>query len=566
MRNGDIKTEKKEETMNKIVECVPNFSEGRNPEIIKAITDEIEKVSGVMLLDVDPGKDTNRTVVTFAGNPEAVEEAAFQAIKKASELIDMSKHKGEHPRMGATDVCPFVPVSGISIEECVEIADRLGKRVAEELKIPVYLYEYAAKDEKRRSLAYIREGEYEALPEKLKNPEYKPDYGDAVFNDKAGATVIGVREFLIAYNVNLNTRNVKLARKIANRIREKGRTVKDKKTGEKKVIPGTLKSVRAVGWYIDEYNMAQISVNLLNYKITPLYRVFEESDKFAREFGVRVTGSELVGLIPLDAMLETGRHFLKLQGVSTGVSERELVRVAIQSLGLEELGEFNPEHKIIEYRIKKKGELASMNIYDFVDELASDSPAPGGGSVSALNAALSSGLSAMVGNLTYSKKDYKDVREKMIEISEKGQKLKDFFIDAIDKDTDAFNEIMDAFSLPKKTDEERQARNKAIEDATKKATLVPFSVLENILKAAELSLEVSKFGNKNSLSDSGVAGLTAYAGALGALYNVLINLQSIEDQGFKKDLTKKSLSIIKDIIKITDEIKEIMFKEFGIEI
>ncbi len=566
MGNGDIKTGKKEETMNKIVECVPNFSEGRNPEIIKAITDEIEKVSGVMLLDVDPGKDTNRTVVTFAGSPEGVEEAAFQAIKKASELIDMSKHKGEHPRMGATDVCPFVPVSGITIEECVEIANRLGKRVGEELNIPVYLYEYAAKDEKRKSLAYIREGEYEALEEKLKNPEFKPDYGEPVFNSKAGATVIGVREFLIAYNVNLNTRNVKIARKIANRIREKGRKVKDKKTGEKKQIPGTLKATRAVGWYIDEYNMAQISVNLLNYKITPLYRVFEEADKFAREFGVRVTGSELVGLIPLDAMLEVGRHFLKLQGVSTGVSERELVRVAIQSLGLEELGEFNPEHKIIEYRIKQKGKLASMNLYDFADELASDSPAPGGGSVSALNAALSAGLSAMVGNLTYSKKDYKDVREKMIEISEKGQKLKDFFIDAIDKDTDAFNEIMDAFSLPKKTDEEKEIRNKAIEDATKKATLVPFSVLESLLQTAELALEVSKYGNKNSLSDSGVAGLTAYAGSLGALYNVLINLQSIEDEEFKKDLTEKSLKIIKDILKITEEVKEIMFKEFGIEV
>lgn len=550
--------------MRKIVECVPNFSEGRDIAVIDRITGEIKKVPGVELLDVDPGKDTNRTVVTLAGDPDGVLEAAFQAIKKASELIDMSKHSGAHPRMGATDVCPFVPVGGVTMEDCVEIAKKLGQRVAEELNIPIYLYEAAAASEERRSLAYIRQGEYEALSEKLKKEEFKPDFGEPVFNAKAGATVTGAREFLIAYNINLNTRSTKIARKIANRIREKGRMVKNKETGEKEQVPGTLKAVRAVGWYIDEYNMAQISVNLTNYKITPLYRVFEEADKFAREFGVRVTGSELVGLIPLDAMLETGRHFLQLQGVTTGVSENELVRVAVQSLGLDDLGPFETEHKIIEYRIRKKGRLASMDLYRFADELASDSPAPGGGSVAALNGTLSAGLSAMVGNLTYSKKQYKESREVMIELSDKGQRLKDFFTEAIDKDTEAFDKVMAAFSLPKSTDEEIAARNQAIQDATKEATLIPFSVLEKAKEAAEMALTVAQKGNENSLSDSGVAGLAAAAAAEGALYNVMINLESIEDEEFKQDLAKKAIQTNKEVQKIAAKIKKIMHSQWGI--
>lgn len=552
--------------MRKIVECVPNFSEGRDTAVLEKITDEIKKVPGAELLDVDPGKDTNRTVVTFAGDPDAVMEAAFQAIKKASEVIDMSKHSGAHARMGATDVCPFVPVSGITMEDCVEIAKKLGQRVAEELNIPIYLYEEAATSEERRSLAYIREGEYEALPEKLKQEKYKPDFGEPVFNAKPGATVIGAREFLIAYNVNLNTRNVKIARKVANRIREKGRMVKKKETGKREQVPGTLKKVRAVGWYIDEYHMAQISVNLLNYKITPLYRVFEEADKFAREFGIRVTGSELVGLIPLEAMLETGRHFLKLQGSTTGVSEKELVRVAIQSLGMDELGPFDPEHKIIEYKLRKKGRLASMNLLEFADELASDSPAPGGGSVAALNGTLSAGLSSMVGNLTYNKKQYKTVREEMIKLSEKAQKLKDFFTESIDKDTEAFDKVMDAFSLPKKTEEEIQARNKAIQDATKEATFIPFTVLEKAREAAKLALIVAEKGNKNSLSDSGVAGLAASAAAEGALYNVMINLQDIEDETFKAETAKKAVKINSDVQKTVNKIKKIMHTQLKIEI
>lgn len=550
--------------MKKIVECVPNFSEGRDLTVIEKITDEIKKPPEVILLDVDPGKDTNRTVVTFAGSPEGVEEAAFQAIKKAAELIDMSKHSGAHARMGATDVCPFVPVSGVTMEDCVEIAKKLGRRVAEELKIPIYLYEEAAATEKRRSLAYIRRGEYEALPEKLKKEEFEPDFGEPVFNKGAGATVIGAREFLIAYNVNLNTRRPFLATKIANRIREKGRTIKNKETGEKEQIPGTLKAVRGVGWYIDEYDMAQISINLLNYKITPLYRVFEEADKFAGEFGIRVTGSELVGLIPLEAMLEVGRHFLVKQGSSTGVSEAELVRVAVQSLGMNEVSEFNPEHKIIEYRFREKGRLASMNIYEFADELASNSPAPGGGSVAALNGTLSAGLSAMVGNLTYVKKKFKDVRDEMIDISTKGQKLKDFFTESIDKDTEAFNKIMDGFSMPKGSDEEKAARDKAIRDATIEATLIPYKVLEKSKTAAELALAVAERGNPNSLSDAGVAGLAASTAAEGALYNVMINLDGIEDEDFKTKLAKDAVALNGDVQGIVSKIKKILHEQLKI--
>ncbi len=544
--------------MNKIVECVPNFSEGKDLSIIEKITDEIKKIPGVMLLDVDPGKDTNRTVVTFAGSPEGVLEAAFQAIKKAAESIDMSKHHGAHPRMGATDVCPFVPVSGVTMQECIEIAGKLGRRVADELDIPVYLYEEAASCEERRSLAYIRQGEYEALPEKLKKEEFKPDFGKPIFNKKAGATVIGAREFLIAYNVNLNTKREALATKIANRIREKGRTVTDEATGKKEQVPGTLKAVRAVGWYIDEYQMAQISVNLLNYKITPLYRVFEEAEKFAGEFGIRITGSELVGLIPLEAILEVGRHYLEKQGSSTGVAEKELIRIAVQSLGMSEVAEFIPEQKIIEYRFKKKGRLASMDIYNFVDELASNSPAPGGGSVAALNGALSAGLSSMVGNLTYVKKEFKDVRDEMIAVSTRAQKLKDFFTEAVDTDTDAFNKIMACFSMPKNSDEEKEARNKAIQEATKEAALIPFSVLEKCREAAELALAAAERGNPKSLSDAGVAGLTAAAAAAGALYNVLINLDGIDDKDFKSKLSKDAAAVNREVQQIADKIKQLL--------
>ncbi|MCX6557811.1 MAG: glutamate formimidoyltransferase [Candidatus Aminicenantes bacterium] len=549
--------------MKKIVECVPNFSEGRDAGVIEQISAEIKKTPEVELLDVDPGRDTNRTVVTFAGSPNGVVEAAFQAIKKAAELIDMSKHSGAHPRMGATDVCPFVPVAGVTMAECVEIAKKLGRRVGEELSIPVYLYEEAAACEERRSLAYIREGEYEGLAEKLKKKEFKPDFGKAVFNRTAGATVIGAREFLIAYNVNLNTRNVKLAKEIANRMREKGYTVKNPENGEKQTVPGTLKSVRAVGWYIPEYQMAQISVNLLNYNVTPLHRVFEEAERLAAEFGVRVTGSELVGLIPLEAMLQVGRYYLRQQGGCLGVGEKELVRTAVQSLGLAEISPFKPEHKIIEYRFRKLGPLAAMNLVDFCAELASDSPAPGGGSIAALNGALSAGLSAMVCNLTFAKKGYEQVRSEMEIVAEKAQPLKDFFIEAIDKDTEAFNRLMAAFALPKKSDEEKKARQDAIDEATKGATLIPFSVLEKSRTAAELALVAAMKGNRNSLSDSGVAGLTAAVCAEGALYNVLINTQEMAAGSFRSETRVQARNMCAAVLETVAKIKAVMDKGFA---
>lgn len=546
--------------MKPIVECVPNFSEGRDAGVIALITDEIKKVAGVELLDVDPGRDTNRTVVTFAGAPPAVEEAAFQAIRKAAQVIDMSRHKGAHPRMGATDVCPFVPVSGVTMADCVEIARRLAQRVGEELAIPAYLYEEAASSPERRSLAYLREGEYEGLPEKLKKKEFKPDFGKAVFNRQAGATVIGAREFLIAYNVNLNTRNVKLAKSIANRMREKGYTVKNPETGAKETVPGTLQAVRAVGWYIPEYQMAQISVNLLNYNTTPLHRVFEEAERLAAEFGVRVTGSELVGLIPLEAVLQAGRHYLRKQGNSRGVDEKELVRVAVQSLGLAELAPFKPEHKIIEYRFRQPGPLAAMDLVAFCAELASDSPAPGGGSISALSGALSAGLSAMVGNLTFGKKGYEEVRGEMEIVAEKAQPLKDFFIEAIDKDTEAFNRLMAAFALPKKSDEDKQARQEAIDEATRGAIRVPFTVLERSRTAAELALAVAKKGNRNSLSDAGVAGLAAALCAEGALYNVLINTQELPADSFRSETRAQARSLCACVLETVARVRAEMDK------
>jgi len=546
--------------MEKIIECVPNFSEGKDMALIGKITDEIKSVEEVVLLDVDPGKDTNRTVVTFAGSPEGVEEAAFLAIKKAAELIDMSKHKGAHARMGATDVCPFVPVSGVTMEDCVELSKKVGRRVGEELGIPVYLYANSATTPGRKRLPDIREGEYEALPEKLKRKDFVPDFGKPVFNPRSGATAIGARGFLIAYNINLNTRETKIANKIAKRIREKGMVSRDKETGEKKTIPGLFKGVQGMGWYIDEYKMAQVTVNILDFIESPLYRIFDESEKLATEFGARVTGSELVGLIPLKALYDAGLHYLKKQGASTGVSEREILRIAVQSLGLSEISEFNIDERVIEYRFRKAGKLVSMKIDEFIEELSSDSPAPGGGSVAALCGALSSSLSAMVGNLTYGKLKYKNVREKMIHVSESGQALNRFFVDAIDKDTIAFNKIMDAFSMSKETEDDITIRNKAIMDATIEATMIPFSVLEKSKVAAELALEAADSGNSNSLSDSGVAGLTAMAAAAGAYYNVLINLQGISDQGLAAKLKKESSEILAAVRNITDKVAELLEK------
>jgi glutamate formiminotransferase / formiminotetrahydrofolate cyclodeaminase len=531
-----------------LVECVPNFSEGRDRAVLDAIARVIEGVDGVRLLDVDPGADTNRTVVTFVGSPDAVAEAAFRAIRCASERIDMSKHKGAHPRMGATDVCPFVPVGGVSMEECAEIARRVGERVGREIGIPIYLYEHAASRPERQSLANIRVGEYEGLEAKLKDPAWKPDFGPATFNARAGATVIGAREFLIAYNVNLNTRDKKLANEIALNIRETGRLAKDPsgqqildEAGNPLRKAGLLKAVRAVGWTIEEYGCAQVSINLLNYNVTPVHAAFEACVEEAAKLGLRVTGSELVGLIPLEAVLMAGRYYLARQGKSTGVPESELVHVAVQSLGLAAISPFDPAKKIIEYRVREgRSLLVDRTVRGFVDELSSDSPAPGGGSVAALCGALGAALGAMVANLTIGKKGFEAAHAEMVAIAEKGQTLKDAFLDDIDRDTDAFNAVLAARRLPKKTPEEIAARDAAIEAAQKHAVLVPFGVLERTGAVLDLAEAVAARGNPNSASDAAVAALAAGACAEGAYDNVVINLPGVTDRDWASQTADKA--------------------------
>jgi len=546
--------------MMKLVECVPNFSEGRDMSKIEQITNEIKSVEGVKLLDVDPGKDTNRTVVTFIGSPERVLEAAYKAIARAAEVIDMRKHKGAHARMGATDVCPFVPVSGVTMEDCAELARKLGKRVGEELGIPVYLYEEAATRPERKNLANIRAGEYEGLPEKLKDPEWKPDFGPAEFNAKSGATVIGAREFLIAFNVNLNTRDTKIAREIAFTIREKGRLKRDEngkvvrdENGKALRVPGKFKACKAVGWYMEDFGRAQISMNLVNYKITPPHIVFDECCRLAEKLGVRVTGSELVGLIPLEAMLQAGRHYLKKQGKTTGVPESELVHIAVLSMGMDDLYKFEPEKKIIEYQFRREDTLEKIPIDKFSDLLSTDAPAPGGGSVAALCGALSAALSSMVAALTFGKEGYEDVFEEMEEIGVEAQRLKDAFLADITRDTESFNRLMDAMRLPKKTDEDKKVRAEAIEEATKEATLVPLSVLEQALEVSKLALRLATKSNRNSISDAGVAASTARSAAIGAFLNVKINLPGINDEAFKKETLKKAEELKEETIRIADE-------------
>ena len=532
--------------MDRIVECVPNFSEGRDKAVIDNITKSISEVPDVALLDVDPGEATNRTVVTFIGTPDGVKEAAFQAIKTASELIDMSQHSGAHARMGATDVCPFVPVKGVTMDDCVEIAKEVGKRVAEELSIPIYLYEHAATRPERENLATIRKGQYEGLPEKLKAPEWAPDFGEAKFNPESGATVMGAREFLIAYNVNLNTKDRRKATDIALDIREKGRAKRDKngkiirdENGKMIKVPGKLKSVKAVGWVIDEYQKAQVSINLTNYHVTSPHIVFETIREEARKRGLRVTGSEIVGLIPLEAMLMAGRYYLQQQGKTTAVPEKELIRVAVESMGLNDVAEFNPDEKIVDYQVKEGGGLMQLVANDFNDELSSDSPAPGGGSVSALMGSLGGALVSMVASLTHSKKGMEELRPRMVEVGTLAQELKDKLAYLVDEDTRAFNNVMSAFRMKKKTDVEKRARKEAIESATKKATQVPFQVADlcfNVLKIADI---VASEGNPNSVSDAGVAAEAAFAGLKGARLNVLINLPGIDDEEFCKDMMKK---------------------------
>lgn len=538
--------------MQKIIECVPNFSEGRDMAVIKQITDVIEAVEGVKLLDVDPGKATNRTVVTFVGEPEAVIEAAYQAIKKAGEVIDMSKHTGEHPRMGATDVCPLIPVAGISMEETAQYAQKLAKRVGEELNLPIYLYEEAQPNKKRSNLSVIRAGEYEGFFDKIKLPEWKPDFGPAVFDAKRGATVIGGRDFLIAYNVNLNTKSTRIANSIAFDVREAGRVKRighpvlgelvTDENGEAVREPGTLKSVKAIGWYIEEYAVAQISMNLTNMNVTPVHIAFDEVCRKATERGVRVTGSELVGLIPLKAMLDAGRYFLNKQGRSEGVSEEELIFIAIKSMGLDELGAFNPQEKIIEYKLRNIADekLVNMTLKEFANETASESPAPGGGSIAAYVASLGMALGTMVANLSAGKRGWEDRKDFFSEWAINGQELKKALIAAVDEDTRAFNRIMEAFGLPKGTDEEKKARTQAIEDATKYACDVPYKVMELAYSGLVLLEQMIEKGNPNSITDAGVGVLCVKTAVRGAYFNVLVNAQGLKDRAFADDIKNRA--------------------------
>ncbi len=552
--------------LTRLIECVPNFSEGRDMGIIKQITDQIESVGGVKLLDVDPGKATNRTVVTFVGKPEDVIEAAYLGIKKAAELIDMRKHSGEHPRMGATDVCPLIPIAGITMEECAEYAKQLGKRVGEDLKIPVYLYENAQTNKERNNLSVIRAGEYEGFFKKIKEPLWKPDFGPGEFNESAGGTVIGARDFLIAYNVNLNTKSTRIANRIAFDVREAGRVkregnpvsgkiVLDAK-GEPERIPGKLKHVKAIGWYIEEYERAQISMNLTNYRETPLHVAYLETVKSAESRGVRVTGSELVGLIPLAPMLLAGKYFLKKMGVSRGVSEKEVIDCAVASMGLSDISHFDPNKKIIEYLLKSPEDekLVSMSVRQLADETGSDKPAPGGGSIAALAGAMGASLGAMVANLSANKRGWEDKVEEFSPWAEKGQKIKDHLLLLVDEDTRAFNAIMMAYGFPKDTDEQKKMRKEAIEKASKHATEVPFRTMVEAAEAIELIKNMADYGNPNSLSDAGVGGLCIKTAIQGCWLNVLTNANGLEDRPWAEDIVRRAEELTKRAVADCDSI------------
>lgn len=582
-----------------VVECVPNFSEGRDLSIIKQITDEIEKVEHIILLDVDPGADMNRTVVTFIGPPKSVKEAAFNAISKASQLIDMSKHHGSHPRMGATDVCPFVPVSGITIDECIQLSKEVAERVGNELKIPVYLYEQSALKPERRNLAYVRKGEYEALEEKLKLPEWIPDFGPAEFNARSGATVIGVREFLIAYNISLNSREKLHAIDIAYELREKGRSARvpasnsfyykgenilkykagsypcgecdfvgdtidatikhcrnehkydlkelleindinpQKPIGESVKKKGLFKNCKAIGWMVDEYDRAQISINLTDYKITSTHDVLEKTRELAAERGLVVTGSEIVGMVPFPALLETGKYYLRKQGRSAGIPIKDILNTAVQSLGLKDVADFNIEERVLGLPKNLDNALVEMKLSDFVDEVSRESPAPGGGSIAALSGALGASLSSMVSNLTANKRGSEKVDEILNNTADQCQIIKDNLVKAIDADTNAFNEYMDARRLPANSDEEKEIRDKAMQNGLKNAVKVPFHTAEESSKAIQLAEIVAKNGNPNSITDVGVGAQMAYSGVLGGIYNVLINLKDIKDADFCNEMRNK---------------------------
>jgi glutamate formiminotransferase / formiminotetrahydrofolate cyclodeaminase len=559
--------------MKKLIECVPNFSEGRDLKIIRQITDAIESVDGVSLLDVDPGASTNRTVVTFVGSPDAAVEAAFRGIKKAAELINMRKHKGAHPRMGATDVCPFIPVSNISWEEAIACANKLGKRVGEELSIPVYLYERAAKNVSRSNLSVVRAGEYEGFFEKIKGPAWKPDFGPSIFNEKSGATVIGARDFLIAYNVNLNTKAVRRANSVAFDVRENGRVKTEDGTpfgkpvldasGEPVRIPGMLKHVKAIGWYVEEYGIAQISMNLTNIEETPLHVAFDACVESASKRGLRVTGSEIVGMVPKKCLIEAGRYFFRKQKWSEGASEEALIDIAVRSMGLGELKPFDPNEKVIEFKIESdsKKSLLKLNLREFCNETLSDSPAPGGGSVAALMGALGASLGGMVANLSAGKRGWEDKVEYFSDRAVKAQQLKDELLSLVDEDTAAFNKVMDAFALPKESAEEKAARSAAIEQATKHAAEIPFRVMETASKSYELLSEMADKGNPASISDVGVGALATRACIEGAAMNVRINLAGLKDEKFKSVFVEKVRKISADSEARFKEINHVVEKK-----
>lgn len=530
--------------MKQLIECVPNFSEGRDMHVIKMITDEIEKVEGVKLLDVDPGAATNRTVVTFVGTPDAVVEAAFVGIRKAMEVIDMSKHKGEHPRFGATDVCPMIPISNISMEETVVYARKLAEKVGTELGIPVYCYENAAFTEERRNLANNRSGEYEGLPKKLEDPHWKPDFGPAHFLPRTGAVAIGARDFLVAYNINLNTTSTRRANAIAFDIREKGRPIREgnpvtgkikkDENGQEIWVPGALKACKAIGWFIEEYGIAQVSINLTNISITSVHQAFEVSCEKAMERGLRVTGSELVGLIPKKAMIDAGKYFLRKQKRSVGISDEEIIKIAVKSLGLDDLKPFNPKEKIIEYLLENPADkkLITMTAEGFANETASESAAPGGGSVSAYIGTLGVSLATMVANLSSHKPGWDDRWEEFSIWAERGQKIKDDLLFLVDEDTRAFNRIMDAFALPKGSDAEKSARTAAIQDATRYAIEVPFRTMRKAFDSFEIIRAMVETGNPNSVTDAGVGALCARSAVIGAYLNVKVNGAGFKDKVF----------------------------------
>ena len=600
--------------MNQLVECVPNFSEGRDEKIINEISQTIQSVSGVQILDVDMGADTNRTVVTFVGSPDSVSEAAFQGVKKASELIDMRKHEGAHPRMGATDVCPFIPVSNVSMENCIEIAKKTGQRIGNELKIPIYLYENAASNEERQNLATVRSGEYEGLREKLRDSNWKPDYGPSKFNANAGATAVGAREFLIAYNINLNTNDRTYANEIAYELRERGRwkregNVKpfyykgdvvyfengkypdgnsdfiaknfkelakyyetkygkdlrqryqslgldpDNLIGNPVYKDGKFTHIKGLGWIIPEYNRAQISMNLTNYKISPIHKIFDAACEEAEKRGIRVTGSEIVGLIPYEAMRNAAEHYLSKMHKSPGLPVPDLMSVAIQSLGLSDVGDFNPKDKVLGMP-KTDGELANRITFDFVDEVSRDSPAPGGGSVAALSGALGVALGTMVANLSTSKAGFEKHKDKLAKISKKGQTTKEQLVKAIDEDTSAFDEVIKAMRMPKDTEKEKEMREKEMQKGYQIATLVPLRTVENCRNSLEICYEISEIMDEGMASDVGSGALMANAGAKAAAYNVLINLKSITDKNFCNKTNKDLKSMTKDCEKLSEKVAQ----------